>query len=100
MRWLVILLHFNVWIGFFCFFFGSDPCEDYDCEGQRPYSVCQVEGTFALCVCEYDCSSLKRDPVCGSDGRTYKNECELKKFSCQKGANVTVLHKGECGRFS
>ncbi|XP_072047475.1 actin, cytoskeletal 3-like [Amphiura filiformis] len=36
------------------------------------------------------------NPVCGSDGRTYPNLCELDKEACETISGVTVSYKGEC----
>ncbi|XP_071540949.1 agrin-like isoform X2 [Panulirus ornatus] len=37
------------------------------------------------------------NPVCGSDGRTYSNECELQRTSCQ-GSQIYIKYKGKCKR--
>ena len=36
------------------------------------------------------------ETVCGTDGITYINECEMKKLACQMKQKVEVKHKGSC----
>ena len=42
--------------------------------------------------------TLKKDPVCGSDQKTYPNECELKRTACEIGedSNLVAISKGQC----
>ncbi|XP_066952731.1 agrin-like [Macrobrachium rosenbergii] len=41
-----------------------------------------------------NCPKIK-EPVCGSNGVTYSNQCLLEAAVC-KGENVTLVHNGEC----
>ena len=39
------------------------------------------------------------DPVCGTDGKTYSNECRLNVANCQDRQNtIRVASNGECGQ--
>merc|ERR1719494_1812379 len=35
-------------------------------------------------------------PVCGSDGTTYNNKCELENANCQSDVEITLAHDGRC----
>ncbi|XP_067329099.1 agrin isoform X4 [Anolis sagrei] len=48
------------------------------------------------CVCDYTCGAVPRNPVCGSNGVTYANECELKKTRCEKQQDIYVTSQGAC----
>jgi len=47
------------------------------------------------CVCPTDCP-LNKELVCGSNLKTYLNECELQKASCRLNRNLTVHFYGDC----
>ena len=60
--------------------------------------VCVRDGTGkGRCQCDDTCSYIK-DPVCGSDGQTYFNECQLNLASCQHKRLIRLHHRGKCGK--
>ncbi|XP_059168214.1 ovoinhibitor-like [Physella acuta] len=67
--------------------------------GKPDYEKVSVvrEGKCESTKCKKVCKK-KLDPVCGSDGETYKNKCLLENRNCekQKGPKVSIKHKGEC----
>ena len=72
------------------------PCSTVTCQ---LYAKCVLNNdTLGKCVCSNDCPS-KPSPVCGTDGRTYVNECHMRFASCTQKANVTVQHVGDCSKF-
>lgn len=49
------------------------------------------------CVCSPDCSHISRKhAVCGSDGKTYKDECALLMARCMGHPDLEVMYQGEC----
>lgn len=70
----------------------NDPCGDFNCS---IYSDCHFNQSKAHCVCSQNCGPVFM-PVCGSDGNTYDNWCELEKSSCAAGELITISHNGSC----
>ena len=60
-----------------------------------PYSTCE---SGDICVCTQCSNDGKK--VCGSDGKTYKDLCELQKIACESNTTLNMTRKGSCqGRF-
>lgn len=57
---------------------------------------------YLLCIgktrprgCDTACPQ-NYQPICGSNGKTYSNECAMKVDSCQDGTTYTKNHDGPC----
>lgn len=61
-----------------------------------PRKFCIMNKGRPECVCPKVCPG-KDSPVCGTDNKTYRNDCELVKKACQTNTNILLLHLGKCG---
>ena len=65
-----------------------------------------MDGLSASCQCPKNCSNYgigkddaKNGPLCGLDGKYYKNQCEMKIQSCQIQKNIEIKFYGKCGKY-
>lgn len=77
----------------------APPLSPESCEGVvcGPDKVCKMKHGRPQCACAPDCSSLPRKlQVCGSDGYTYRDECDLLTAKCRDHPDLEVMYQGKC----
>ncbi|PNF28848.1 hypothetical protein B7P43_G04419 [Cryptotermes secundus] len=73
----------------------KESCSGVECgEGKK----CVVRRGRPKCVCSPDCrKSRHKGPVCGTDGRSYRSICRLRKRACRrKSSTLAVAYYGHC----
>lgn len=79
---------------------GSNPCESLTC---GEYEICRLSPTddngqhTASCVCRDQHCDPVMLPICASDGRSYDNQCEMRRHSCAVRQHVYVRSRALCG---
>ncbi|CAG9855043.1 unnamed protein product [Phyllotreta striolata] len=69
----------------------NGPCSEHDCQFG---GTCVERAGTAHCECP-DCPA-EFEPICGSDGISYSNECKLRLEACKHRRNISVLYEGPC----
>lgn len=75
----------------------TESCEDVKCPSGKQ---CRLRRGIPKCVCLMKCTKRQRKSgkICGTDGRTYNNQCHLRRRNCKREASVSVAYKGVCRR--
>ncbi|XP_061623301.1 agrin isoform X4 [Phyllopteryx taeniolatus] len=73
----------------------KDPCAEVTCS-YGSTCVQSTDGLSAKCMCPLGCEGRPERTVCGSDGKDYRNECELHQYACKNHKNIRVQHQGQC----
>ncbi|KAL8568100.1 hypothetical protein ACOMHN_000324 [Nucella lapillus] len=75
----------------------AEDCNEEECSRYGGKCTVHPDGTFS-CACAFYCPAV-RSPVCGSDGQTYGNECQLRSARCSKKLDIHTVPMDNCGEF-
>ena len=77
-------------------FIGSEDCsQSLKCLFN---SKCHLEKGVSKCLCSDMCPD-DVEFVCGSNHKTYQNECFMKRDSCQQQRLIKVSYLGVCSKY-
>ncbi|CAG0892599.1 unnamed protein product [Cyprideis torosa] len=71
------------------------------CIGALALQEAYAEGALIMAILECSATECPNtdDYVCGTDGKTYRNDCELRQRSCSEGWWMSKEYDGECSWF-
>lgn len=64
------------------------------------FAMCEAYQYSGIITCKCEECPAESDPVCGSNNKTYPNECMMRQEACKKNKTNTVQRKGSCGNES
>ncbi|PWA22178.1 hypothetical protein CCH79_00018961, partial [Gambusia affinis] len=73
---------------------GVESCEQERCTTYD--GIWNEDEEDERCICSFNCESVPLNEVCGSDGKTYRNECELKNTKCLEKRLLLIQSQGPC----
>ena len=80
------------------FLFSAVICDLVKCSAPNSQCFVKANGQHECrCPLEDECPS-SGDKVCGSDGKTYDNECKLKAQACKGSSGLVVTKQDRCGK--
>ena len=82
--------------------FVADPCADVSCKSTETCVLDERRQPVCRCadVCDDDgrhrALTATLAPVCGSDGRTYRNGCAMRRYVCRTQHEINAVYRGSC----
>ncbi|CAF3381609.1 unnamed protein product [Rotaria socialis] len=57
--------------------------------------TCMIEDGIGVCRCIFNCSS-EENKICGSNGMSYRNLCEMQRDHCAREENIVQVDSSHC----